>query len=417
MNKTVHLIQAPPTWIKTPSLSLAFLRAYLKKEKINLKTIDLNQLTFKTLTPDPKKWLSLDKTWENNLFAIVEKKYPFLLENIYKKVEASNFIGFTLFKRNLNFSFSLAENIKKIYPKKQIIFGGPHTLFLAKTQKTNQSDYWVIGEGEIPLTEIVKGGNKKKYYFSQVKDLDSLPFYDFTWLEKPNSLSCLPLFSSRGCQFHCNFCTECLLYKNFRFHSPKYLIDLISYLKAKHKINHFVFCDSFLNYSHNWLKTFSSLIIKKQINIKWEAQFRIDKNLDLALAKLLKKSGCYNLFVGLESGSSKILKLMNKQFAIQDALSFFKILNQARLHFEVSLILGYPGETKKNFAETVNFIQKNKKIIPKIAQINTFVDYLGSFKQRLISHKEKQERLDSLVKTIKNEKIPYTKSFIQNLIY
>ncbi len=416
MKETVHIIQPPPVWLKPP-LSLAFLQSYLKKEKIKSKIIDLNQIIFKALSLNQKRWLTLNKKWEKSLFAIVEKQYPHILKNICREVEKSNFIGFSIFERNLDFSFSLAKKIKRLYPKKKIIFGGPSTFLLEKNEALNQEEYWVIGEGEKALAEILNGSSQKIHRFTQIKDLDSLPFYNFDSLYLPGNLKQLPLFSSRGCKFNCNFCGERFLYEKFRCHSPEYILGLISYLKEKYNTNNFIFSDSFLNHSHRWLEKFCRLLIKNKMDIKWEAQFRASKNLPLSLAKLIKKSGCYNIFIGLESGSDKVLKLMNKKLTASDALAFFRILNKAGIHFEISLILGYPGEGKKDFADTVNFILKNKKVIPKIAQVNPFIDYMKNFRQNERSKETALKRVSSLIEVIQGEKIPYTKAFINNLSY
>jgi len=158
------------------------------------------------------------------------------------------------------------------------------------------------------------------------------------------------------------------------------------------------------------------LLIKKNVKIKWEAQARINQTLDSDLASLIKRSGAYNLFIGLESGSDKILKLMNKGFDTKAARSFFKTLRSAGIHFEVSLIFGYPGEEIKDFKETINFILKNKKNIPKIAQANPFVDYLKTFKSETFPRKEGISRVKKFLKILEVEKLKYTKSFINNLI-
>lgn len=184
----------------------------------------------------------------------------------------------------------------------------------------------------------------------------------------------------------------------------------------KHKINTFIFCDSLINYSNAWLEEFSTLIIKNKIRVKWEAQMRVDKNFDVSLGKLMKASGCYNLFVGLESASIATLKNMNKGFSPDTALDFFKKLTRSGLHFEISLIFGYPGETKADFNSTLNFVIKNKNIIPKIAQANPFIDYMAKCTDEFPTQTA-IERIGKFVKSIETEKIRHTKSFINNLVY
>jgi radical SAM superfamily enzyme YgiQ (UPF0313 family) len=379
--------------------------------------LDLNIILFKILSPSPKEWLILNKDFEENLFYSTEEQFPYLLENIYKKIQNVNFIGFSILKQNVHFSFALARKIREKFPQKQIIFGGPQVLFLEWQGKLTKDYSWVIGEGEIPLCKFLKGDDKNIYRFDEIDDLDSLDFLNFSPLALNTCSNSIPLLSSRGCPQSCKFCSERKLYKRFRYHSPEYIADEIKYLKDKHGMNNFVFCDSLINYKNEWLERLCSLIISKNLNIKWEAQMRVDKNLSLELAKLMKESGCYNLFVGLESGSDKVLKNMLKGFSASIALDFFKTLHRAGLQFEISLIFGYPDEEEKDYKETLDFIIKNKKLIPKIAQANPFVDYLGEFTDKNFPSEEAKTRTNIFLKMLEQEKIKYTKSFINNLIY
>ena len=116
-------------------------------------------------------------------------------------------------------------------------------------------------------------------------------------------------------------------------------------------------------------------------------------------------------------GSDTRCDLLNTYSSTQEAVNFFKLLKGANLHFEISLILGYPQETDEDFKETLDFIAKNKAIIPKIAQVNPFIDYLKDFKNTEFPSPVAMERMAKLVKFIEEKRIRYTKSFIGNLIY
>ena len=264
----VYLIQGPPNWLKTPPLSLVYLKYYLKKQGQKAEIIDLNTRLFKASGFTLSKWLSLDKEFEESLFSLVEEKFPFIFEDLYEMIEDAEAIGFSLSQRNTPFSLSLAQKISNRFPTKRIIFGGPHTFFLEKKDKLDSKNYWVIGEGEIPLCKILSNDKTKIYRFQEIADLDTLPFYDFSPLDMNLYSPSLPLFSSRGCPFKCNFCSEKMLSSKFRHHSPQYIIDQIKYLKDTYKTNSFVFCDSLINYKRVWLSEFCLLVIKNELNIK-----------------------------------------------------------------------------------------------------------------------------------------------------
>ncbi len=417
MTELVYLINTPPSWIKTPPLSLAYLKAYLKKHRVKTQTVDLNLQLFTLVSPSLPQWLKLNQNFEENLFNFAENKFPSFFENLYDSLKPATHIGFSVLRRNSAFAFSMAEKIRQKFPQKKIIFGGPQTLFLEKQGSLNELDYWVIGEGETALCSIINGEKQKCYRFNELANLDELPLYDFGQPKARNCYSPLPLLSSRGCPYRCSFCTERLLYKKFRCHSPQYILEQITYLKKKYSRENFVFLDSLINYSRKWLFDFCSLLLKSNLGIKWEAQMRIENNFPPELAELIKKSGCYNLFIGLESGSDKVLELMNKGFNTSTATNFFKVLKKVGLHFEISLIFGYPGEKEEDFKATLNFIQKNKYLIPKIAQANPFLDYMNSFPKQKYSTPAAEKRVDKFIEVMEEEKIRYTKSFIGNLQY
>lgn len=417
MKQSVYIIQCPPSWTKTAPLSLVYLENYLKNKGFKVRTRDLNIELFKIFAANLKTWLALDNKFEKNLFQHASAGFPYFFDSLYKDIADYEYIGFSLLKRNADFSFLLADEIKKKFPSKKIVFGGPHVLFMKWKNNLNDSDFWVIGEGETALSKILSGEQNKIYPFEEIPNLDTLDFLDFSCLEMASYSNSIPILSSRGCKFNCNFCTEKKLFKKPRHHSAGYIVDMIDKLKEKHRTNNFVFADSLINYDNAWLDEFCSLLIKRNMDIKWEAQMRVDKNFTSGLGMLMQKSGCYNLFVGLESASDNMLKNMNKGFDVQTATNFFCALKKADLQFEISLIFGYPDENETDFRKTLDFIVKNKKIIPKIAQANPFVDYLESFPQNTYPSKIAKERIATFLKVIEDEGIKYTKSFINNLIY
>lgn len=417
MERSVYIIQCPPSWIKTAPLSLVYLENYLKDRKIRVKVQDLNIDLFRLSKLSPKEWLTLNDGFEKGLFSQIEKIFPSYLSDFYESIKDYDTIAFSLLKRNSYFSFSLAGKVKEKFPEKRIIFGGPHTLFLEYKNELDSQNFWVIGEGESAMLKILNGSAEKLQHFEELENLDNLSFLDFNCLDIKNYSSAIPLLSSRGCKFSCNFCSERKLYKKFRQHSPEYICESMNQLTQRYKTNTFVFCDSLINYSNEWLEKFCSLVTENKLNVKWEAQMRIDERFDIALGKLMKKSGCYNLFVGMESASDSVLKNMNKGFNSKVARDFFEKAVKSGLLFEISLIFGYPGETEANFEETLNFIAKNKNIIPKIAQANPFIDYMGDFSNDVYPSQEAKSRIFKFIKMLELEKIRYTKSFINNLTY
>lgn len=426
MKCRVAIFIMPPLWLKVPSLAGAYLERYTRG-KAAVHVYDANSRCFQYLGVSARKYLTLDRDFEQGLFTRMCAAFPQFWKEIQSIVKASDIIGFSVYARNASFVFQALEVLRAEYPFKKYVLGGPEIMkrYVQKQLVSAENVYWVIGEGELPLARIIKNDKlPDTFLYEELADLDSIPFIDFDGYSLAKySKQMLPLLSSRGCTQHCTFCSETLLYKKFRHHSPRYMVDQIAYLTQRYGIRSFSFQDSLLNYSGQWLHDFCSLVLQRGMSIQYEAQMRVSALITEELAELLKKSGCMNIFVGMESASNKVLRAMNKGFTAEQAVAFFKILHDARLHFELSFILGYPVETDEDFKQTLAFVKDHRKLIPKIAQVNPFTLYVPSALaldrslQKEEIHAQSSNRVKQFTKMIRKYKIRHTLAFLNNLIY
>jgi len=419
----------PPLWLKVPSLSGAYLKAYARaRGHAAVQVHDINSQCFQSLGVSARKYLTLDRDFEQGLFTQITDTLPQLWKEIQSIAATSDIVGFSVHARNASFVFQTLEVLRAKYPRKKYVLGGPEIMkrYIQKQLFHAENVYWVIGEGEIPLSRIIEDEvSSDTFLYEEIVDLDSIPFIDFDGYSLERySKQMLPLLSSRGCTQHCTFCSETLLYKKFRHHSPRYMFDQIAYLIQRYGIRSFSFQDSLLNYSEQWLHEFCSLLLQRGLpQVQYEAQMRVSALITAELAELLKKSGCINIFVGMESASNRVLRAMNKGYTVEQAVAFFRILHHARLHFELSFILGYPVETDEDFKQTLVFVKEHRKRIPKIAQVNPFTLYVPSALalDRSLQKEEIQTRSSSRVKQftkmIQKYKIRHTLAFLNNLIY
>ncbi|HPG30428.1 MAG TPA: radical SAM protein [bacterium] len=446
----VLFITCPPLWLKLPALSIPYLVSSLSDEKLgSISVIDLNAEIYNLLKRSSTNYAEnfYFQNWEKNITEIKSGLYEYLIaipeinqyltgiikNSILKKID---FICFSIFDSNYDFTMKFAGLFKNNRCKAKIIFGGPEITIRTNAAFQNDfetkipedaADYLVSGEGESAIKKIINGTAEKKTAFDETENIDSIKFprFDLFNLKLYKTVHCLPLLMSRGCINKCSFCSEKNLYSNikYRMHSPEYMIGQIDFFIKKYGIARFIFQDSLINGDLNKLEKFCELLLSKNLNVKWEAQVYIRKDMDLRLMTLMKKSGCYNMFVGLESGSNQILKAMNKRFDCETASEFFLKCKKADLFFEISLILGYPGETMQTINETINFLKLNSKSIPKIAQINPYIFYrFSEVKEReYLNQKEINEKLEIenhiniILETAKNNGIKFTKAFVKNL--
>jgi len=367
--------------------------------------------------------------FEHTVFDMITREFPSEFEKNISMICSHEAVGFSCFKSNYEFTLKMMQLLKSRNNGLKIILGGPEITrqyFKTGGQFTpglwNLVDLFVVGEGELSLESfLTTQRNPKIFLFNQMTDLDRLPYpvyegLDLNTYEKKNTI---PIQFSRGCFRNCHFCSEKLLHRGTRLRSTKSVIEEIRYHVTVNNISTIVFYDSSINADPEALEKLCDEIMVHFGSINWEAQIAIRKDLSPALLSKMKKSGCYHLFVGMESGSDATLKKMNKGFSTGDAIEFFKKLNTSRLSFGISMITGYPGESEKEFEESLQFLISNKHLIPKIEQINPFTYYDGTAADRNGDYKNNSIALDRyhrFVSGIKQNGFKYTSAFLGNLI-
>jgi len=272
--------------------------------------------------------------------------------------------------------------VKKTFPNKKIIIGG--SLATGSPKETLDGlgvDFVVLGEGELTSPELfgylekhekpdveelkqIKGiafKHEGKVIYSAprevVPDLDAigLPDWDLIDMEKflkftNNSMN---IQTERGCPFRCNFCYHQFGYKQRR-RSFECIIKEIKTLKKKYGVTSFGIEDNLFVYNVNEVNKLTKLLKKNNLKIHYMAAMRaslVSKELVIAL----KKSGCTGLNFGFESGSQKVLNLMNKMTTIEQMDRAIDICEKYKIPYFGTFIIGYPGETKEDIDQTIEF--------------------------------------------------------------
>ena len=421
----------PPFWPKMPPLGLGYLESFLAKNDISSEILDLNNLFYNLVSDKLKKeWLiSCNISLEDGILSLMKDKYFKEYDLAIEKLLNYDVIGFSCFKSNIKSTLEIANLLRSKKRDIKLVLGGPEIarLFFKSNGKFSEdinqlADFLVVGEGEKPFLNYIKGKNTQRISeFEQLDSLADLPYpkYNSLNLSDYSNNKAVNLLFSRGCIRRCNFCSERLIYKGFRMRPVENIIEEIRYHRLNNNSNYFIFFDSLINADYDKLDKLCDGIIDNFGFINWEAQLAIRSDMDESILKKMKKSGCYNLFVGLESGSDATLKRMNKGFTVRQAEEFFKRLKNAGLFFGISIIVGYPGESKTDFQESLDFVIKNKGIIPKIEQINPFTYYDGTPADKNSDYKSNSdslERMDIFVNQIKQRGFKYTNAFLGNLI-
>lgn len=339
----------------TPPLGIGYLSAYLKANGYNVKIIDgLN--------------------------------WGFSLERIVSECEGFDFVGITC----LSAYFLEVIKLSRLLKSKnfQVIIGGPHASALPElTLKETQADYIVIGEGESSLLQLLERIRKNKPIEGipgvltrgsrgvtkslPVEPLDLLPFPDWeqmdprTYKKAPHGglIKCFPVasvISSRGCPFECTFCASPFLCdRKIRFRGPQNVVNEIEYLIRKFKVREIHFEDDNLTLSRKHIEDICKLILKKKIKVHWATPngMRVD-TMDLEILKLMKRSGCYFIAFGIESGNQEILNCIKKRTDLGTIENAVRLAKKVGIITQGFFIFGLPGETKETIRQTINFAKK-----------------------------------------------------------
>ena len=256
----------------------------------------------------------------------------------------------------------------------KIIVGGSHATIEPEKVLLKLKPYALVrGEGEITLKELVEQGRDIPgvSYISKgvivhyplrelITDLDTLPFVDRSFFV--NETKKVTMLGSRGCPYHCVFCSASKATgKIIRERSIKNIVDEIELLVSS-GISDFHFIDN--NFAHNQQRVidFITELNNRNLKIKWRILARADTiaRFDKSTIKLMSKNGCYKISFGLESGSARILKLMNKGITLDDSRKAIAVCKKYGIKTKAYFMFGMPTETLQEMEETLEFVEEIK---------------------------------------------------------
>lgn len=281
-----------------------------------------------------------------------------------ERIEGINFkeeydlIAITVMTRSANRAYEIARFYRE--KGKKVVMGGFHVSFNPDEAKEH-CDAIFIGEAENTwqkmLEDFRSGTLKDVYKSSEFHDLKGLPFprYDLLDLSK-YKVKFLPVQTSRGCPFVCNFCEVSHMYgSRYRFRPQDQVIDEIK----RSGIKQVQFIDD--NFAANREYTLNLLERLRPLKIKWTCLWTIKNSSDEELVEQAKKSGCYHINMGIESINEKSIRDMGKnQNKVSEYTRSLSLLNKKRIFFSLNFIFGWDSDEKSTFLETLNFIIENK---------------------------------------------------------
>lgn len=318
-------------------------------------------------------------------------------ENIEKRIReiAPHVVGIGIpFTIRAESAFRIAKIVKKVNPQTKVMVGGIHvTGYPDQCLEQGAIDYIVMGEGEGPVLELLNsikhgdtaaldeirgigfkknGALHKNIRENPIEDLDRLAYPARHLLPYDRYFSAQRVFAtgrygkrfatvstSRGCPYTCSFCIIHTLFgRKWRYRSPENVVDEIQMLKEKYQIPYIHFEDDNLTLLSDRIVKIAELMIERKLNIKWDTPNGVMAHTidDENIIRTLKASGCQSLCFAPESGDQWVIKnVVKKNIDLQRIVNAVKICKKVGLRSEAFFVIGFPGETKKQIENTIEY--------------------------------------------------------------
>jgi anaerobic magnesium-protoporphyrin IX monomethyl ester cyclase len=293
-------------------------------------------------------------------------------------------VGFSCTTSSFLEGYAIAARVKEQRPEIRIVFGGAHacTVGACLLDAFPAVDFLVIGEGEVTFAELMNSGCRNvaaipgigyrqdgKGILSapreNIPDLDSLPFPAYHLLPDFPRRYNLPLFSypkapntsiisSRGCPYQCSYCDRSVFSKGFRFNSPEYIVEHLRYLHEKFGIRHVFFYDDLFTFDRGRVERFCTLMEEKRVPVSYNCIARLE-HVDEELLSLLKRSGCWQVNFGIESGDPDILSKHRKLYELDQVGKKLRMVKDAGMRVKGLFMMGFTGETEESIRRTIRY--------------------------------------------------------------
>lgn len=187
------------------------------------------------------------------------------------------------------------------------------------------------------------------------RDLINLDPYRQAWIKTHGYFS-VNMVSSRGCPYHCNWCAKPISGNKFQLRPPAAVAEEMRLLRDIAGAQHIWFGDDIFALDHDWVRQFAEEVTGRNAALPFKIQSRANL-MTQETAGHLKSAGCSEVWMGVESGSQKILDAMDKGLILSSVVSARRHLRDAGIRACYFLQLGYPGETWSELKETIDFVR------------------------------------------------------------
>ncbi len=351
MSKKNIILILPPTpflgsKVNKIPLGVCYVYSTLSRQDFRVRLLDLTEC----------------KTWKE------------IIPQLETTIKGNDIVGFTGTSAHSFFLKKVANIVKKIEPSAKTILGGPAAI--AEKDMTQYFDLVFSGHIEnVNPDDLIK--RTGLFLAPPLPDnIDLIP--------KPNRKillyrggNKLPIITSRFCPFNCTFCFNSLRDKReaLKRHSIKRVIEEIEDC-LNLGVNNISFQDDTFIISKGWVIDLCKEIYKNSYQLTFDCRARVDM-IDKEILIFLRKAGCNSISYGIESGSQKMLNIMNKGTTPELNSFVLKLTKEIGIKTKAYFLLGVPGESVETIYESMKWLEENARYIDKL-YLYMWIPYPGS---------------------------------------
>lgn len=293
-------------------------------------------------------------------------------------------VGVTATSPQYPLAAHIASILQNRKPAPVLVTGGVHPTTAPETCLEDPWDHIVLGEGEQAMAALLSAlerGEKppRRLQHGHLEDLDTLPFpaYDLVNLDAYGyaieGRRAQTLMTSRGCPCQCSFCSKGVWKKTgVRFHSPQYVESLAAHLATERGYRDLLFLDDSLTRNRDRILDICRRIEPLGLRFRCYADVR---SCTLDVLRALRRVGCIEIGAGIESGSQRVLDLVDKGSTVEENTAFIERCRKVGIASNAFIMIGLPGESRETVAETREWMERAR---PDKFGYNIFMPYAGT---------------------------------------